>query len=785
MRATDRYTLATARIVAVLVGIVLCAAAGLAQDTLSPHRLIVGDVNVRNNRRMSTQELMGMLRTRVGSEYNPAVIQEDVRTLYGTRQFGNVVPRKEDMPGGKVRITFFVSDVPNVVKEVVYENAHSLKVSELESLTNVKKGAPLNTVANKVACQSIVNRLREKGRLFASCTLKEGGKPGDTRVVFNITEGPQVYIRDIDFVGNHFVSGAVLKTHINSSERLLGINLFSRPYIPALMDNDLRDLIEYYKSFGYLDVRVSREVRWNPGSKTVDVIFHIDEGLQYHVQGPPQVLGSKSFKEVELARNCQVRADEAYNQQKVTADAKRIEAYIGYHGYPVGVQDGVVFTGPGLCQVQYQVQERPPTKVGQIFIVGNTTTKQNVILRQVPLYPGQPLSYPNLKQAEANLARLGIFESNPAAGVRPTVNVLDPESDSPYKDILINVQEARTGSLLFGVGFNSNAGATGSVVLNERNFDIFRWPTSFDDLFSGTAFRGAGQELRLEAVPGTQLQRYTFQFREPYLFDSQYGLNVSGYYYTRIYNEYDEQRTGSRVGISRRFGRFWTGDVTARVENIAGRNIPFYAPIDYQQVQGNNFLTSLRLGITRDSRDSYLRATDGSVFNVSIEQATGDYTFPIFNADFDRFWTVFQRPDGSGRHVVAFHSQVGYAGQNTPVFERFFAGGFRSLRGFQFRGVSPDVNGFKVGGDFLLLNSLEYQLPVNAGDNFFLVAFCDSGTVERDIEIKNYRVTAGFGVRFTVPMLGPVPIALDFGFPIVKAPNDRTQVFSFWMGFFR
>jgi outer membrane protein insertion porin family len=120
------------------------------------------------------------------------------------------------------------------------------------------------------------------------------------------------------------------------------------------------------------------------------------------------------------------------------------------------------------------------------------------------------------------------------------------------------------------------------------------------------------------------------------------------------------------------------------------------------------------------------------------------------------------------------------------VYERYFGGGFRSIRGFQFRGVGPDINGFKVGGDFMFMNSLEYQLPIRASDQVFLVGFVDSGTVSTRInDLDTYRVSAGFGVRFTVPMLGPVPIALDFGFPIVKGSADNTQVFSFWMGFFR
>src|SRR5262249_3630011 len=145
----------------------------------------------------------------------------------------------------------------------------------------------------------------------------------------------------------------------------------------------------------------------------------------------------------------------------------------------------------------------------------------------------------------------------------------------------------------------------------------------------------------------------------------------------------------------------------------------------------------------------------------------------------------YQRPDGSGRHVLAARSEISWEGSNAPVFERFYAGGFRSMRGFEFRGVGPNIDGFEVGGDFQFLNSLEYQIPVQANDHVYLVAFVDSGRVESSLEIKNYRVAAGVGARIVVPMLGPVPIALDFGFPIVKANGDRDQLFSFWVGMFR
>jgi hypothetical protein len=119
------------------------------------------------------------------------------------------------------------------------------------------------------------------------------------------------------------------------------------------------------------------------------------------------------------------------------------------------------------------------------------------------------------------------------------------------------------------------------------------------------------------------------------------------------------------------------------------------------------------------------------------------------------------------------------------TFQRFYAGGFHSVRGFEFRGVGSEPDGLEAGSDFLFLNSLEYQVPVEANHQLYPVCFVDSGTVERSVAVKDYRVSAGCGVRFVVPMLGPVPISLSFGFPIVKDSPDREQIFSFWIGYFR
>jgi outer membrane protein assembly factor BamA len=529
---------------------------------------------------------------------------------------------------------------------------------------------------------------------------------------------------------------------------------------------------------------VQRELIWSEDHRSVKIVFHVEEGARYHVK-QMGIDGNKVFDQKTLLAFTDLRNGDAYDKFVIQADTRRLRDYYGIRGRNVTVRESLHQSGEGEVHVVYQIEEKEPVRVGDVIIEGNPVTRDNVIRRQLNLYPGQILSFPDLIEAERNLSRLGIFEEDPMNGVKPTVEIDRPEVDEPFKTVRVRVKEKPTGSFMIGAGITSDAGLTGSIVVNERNFDITRWPRTFDDILEGRAFRGAGQEFRLEAVPGTQFQRYTASWREPYLFDSRYSLGLSGYYFTRGYTEYSEDRVGGRLTFGRRITDLWSANLTGRVEDVGVFNVSQFAPVEISRDQGHSMLYGTRLGITRDSRDSYLRPTSGSNFEIGAEEVLGTFHYPILTAEGTKYWTTHQRKDGSGRHVLAVRSQVSWAGDNAPVYERFYAGGFRSLRGFSFRGVGPTINGFNIGGNFSLLNTVEYQIPIMANDNLYFVTFIDHGTVERSVDIKDYRVTAGVGLRISVPqLLGPVPLALDFGYPINKAPTDQRQIFSFWLGFF-
>ena len=357
-----------------------------------------------------------------------------------------------------------------------------------------------------------------------------------------------------------------------------------------------------------------------------------------------------------------------------------------------------------------------------------------------------------------------------------------------YADLDIYLAETQTGRINFGGAYNSDNGLVGQLTIDEKNFDLFRYPRSFRDIVDGTAWRGAGQQFRLELVPGANLERYLVSFTEPYLLGTNYSLSVSGYLFDRNYFDWDEERLGGRVAIGRRLTPDLSISMGVRLESITMDNARTDASPQLNANLGTSNLFLGHVGLVRDTRDSMVAATEGSYMSVTFSQAFGDYTFSRGDFDYRRYRLIYERPDGSGRHTLSFGTKLGFTGSETPIFENYFAGGFSTMRGFDFRGAAPSENGVRVGGEFQWLNSLEYTFPLTGDDALKGVLFCDFGTVEEGIELnsENFRVAPGFGFRVAMPGAGGgAPLAFDFAFPVSTAAGDDEKVFSFYLGVLR
>lgn len=448
-----------------------------------------------------------------------------------------------------------------------------------------------------------------------------------------------------------------------------------------------------------------------------------------------------------------------------------------------------------------------PVRPVQYSLDGNTTVSNgqpNGGLGEPPL-SGQPIVPPSgqvLHQPGTGLGRPGVshrpalpFGATATAVSQPPFNIesplVDPNYVDPrYIDIDVLLEEAQTGRLMFGVGVNSDAGVIGNIVIDEQNFDITRWPHSFRDL-AGGAFRGAGQRFRLEALPGTQVQRYTASFSDPYVFNSPFSLSVSGFYYDRFFVDWDEQRVGGHLGLGYSFPERpdLSTSMTFRYETIDIFNPRVPTPLALTEVVGQNDLMSLRFQVSHDRRDSAHLPTEGHLIRLSFEQAFGSFTYPKFEGDYRVYFVTSERPDRTGRHVLGLSLKLGAAGDDTPLYEHFFAGGFSTIRGFDFRGASPRAAGgtVAVGGEFQFLSSAEYRFPLTADDNLYGSFFLDVGTVEESSSVtwSDVRITPGFELRVNVPALGPIPLAIGAGVPIQYETGDKLRAFHFFVGMSR
>ncbi|MBX9581056.1 MAG: outer membrane protein assembly factor BamA, partial [Gemmataceae bacterium] len=768
---------------AVLAAAALLAGGRGADAADTPVGRVIADVVPVNLRNRGPEQVLNQLHTRKGKVYDEGVAQEDIRRLLATKWFvpGGVQVHTKIDPDGKVTVFLYLTELTSTVQEIHYLGAEHLSQDKLRNLTGLRRGEPMNPLANELGRQAILREYLDDGRAYATVELVEGNSPADTRVVYRVVEGPKVKVRGVEFRGNRHATTGRLRTQLATKSEFLGF--MGGRYNPQSIDADLKKLTEYYHGLGHLAAKITPEVVPAADPGHVTVVYHVEEGPVYQVGGV-QIDGLKSIPTEQAQGWIDLKPGQRYDGWVARRDMKTIEHGTGDRGHRIGVEQKLYEdpNQPGVARVHYEVRGDAgrPDRVGQVTIEGNTITQDRVIMNQLGIYPGQILQYPRLEDARMRLARLGIFDPNNP----PQVEVVPNELDSDFKDVRVVVNETQTGNFMIGGSVNSNAGLNGNITLHERNFDLFRFPRSWDDFRTGRAFRGAGQELQIVAQPGTQFQSYSATFREPYLFDTPFGLSNSVYYFTRNYAEYDEKRVGDRLTIDRRLDPIWRLSGTVRVEGVNVSSVPFYAPPSISDDIGWSFLLGLRAGITRDTRDSFITPTKGSVLDVGYEQVLGNYTFPIGTAEFTKFFSseYLQREDGSGKHVLAVRSALQVAGANAPVFERFYAGGFRSMRGFSFRGVGPTENSLKVGGTFAFLNTLEYQVPILQNDKLYFVTFLDHGTVESDVSIRDYRVAAGFGFRIAVPALGPLPIALDFAFPLNQNPWDNRQMFSFSVG---
>jgi len=735
---------------------------------------LVRKIDVEGLKRASESVVRSQIKSALNQPYDPEKATSDIRRIYALGYFTDVLAEVEDFEDG-LRLIFRMVEKP-VLLSVSFKGNKEIKDAELLSLIRLKRGAFFDYPEIKEALQKVLQAYKEKGFFFATVEEEIKERPEGTELTLKITEGPRPRIAKIKFSGNVAFSDRKLSALLATKPRRLIVS-------PGIYDEealtlDLLRVQNFYRERGWLDAIVSRDLEFSPDKRKIYLNIIIEEGERYTL-AEINLTGNRGIPGAEIRRQMRLSSGEPFSAIRIRRDLDAIRSLYGRRGYLLAAVNLETSYAPGQkVNVNYIIVENEPVYVDRIEIRGNRQTKQEVIRRELTFYPGERFNIDELRKSRQRLMNTFYFSKVDFS--------YEPGALPNTRNVVVEVEETEAGFFMIGGGVSSDLGVSGHLTYVQRNFDIRDYPESFKELLPGRSFVGAGQTFRIELAPGSEYSSYSVYFRQPWLFDKPIGLSTNLYFYQRAQESYDEERFGAIIALDRRVDEALTLGVSLRVEQIDITDIAVDAPADVVKVMGTSSIVSVTFSAHYDQRDDPWLPSKGHRLRGSLEVAGGDHTFGKLIVDGRCYKTMKEDEEGRRKHIVSAGGRLGVAAGDLPIFERFFAGGARSIRGFEYRGVGPHIRGYPTGGDLLLLANAEYGFPLHR-ESVRGHLFLDAGAVWSDVgdfDPGEIRAAVGFGLRIYLSPVSPIPIALDFAVPIKSEPGDDEQVFSFSIGAF-
>ncbi|MGE5297427.1 MAG: outer membrane protein assembly factor BamA [Solirubrobacterales bacterium] len=675
-----------------------------------------------------------------------------------------------------------------IIKSIEFEGNEKFKDHVLRERLGFELGERLDPFMAEGGRLTIEEVYRKVGYSSVKVSL-DRTQLADGHLLYIIEEGPRVQIGQIEFEGNESFGDGTLRQVIKIKEKKWLLWPFY--YTEEAINDDVDRLREFYYGQGYLNYKIEAHNELTADGERMDVTFVIEEGPLYHVA---RILfnGNARFTEEQLRADLELREGDVYRKGVADRDARKIEQRYREIGYvDAEVRQTVKFTPEVeefLVNMSIEVKEGRQFRIGRVDITGNEVTKDKVIRRVLDEYDFTPGELYDAKIApkEGN-GRLEKYSQRAASADQVTIRPVAPESGDPnVKDVRVDMEEGMTGMIRPGVGFSSDNGVIGQLIYQQQNFDITDLPKDVGEWFTPwRTYRGAGERFNVRLEPGTRYSQYSVSFADPYWRDEPITFNTLGQSYKRYRESYDEERLKGAFGFEERLNEQWRRSIGFRAENVGVHDLDYDAPEEIREYHGDTQLFGARFGVGYSGVNDIYDPSQGQNISGSYEQVTGDDTFGILEGTYTHYITLHE--DVLGRKtILASKLLAGTMAGDAPPFEKFYAGGTGryGIRGFEYRGVS--TRGLQtnvanpqrkdpIGSDWIFLAGAEITIPL-VGDNFGLLLFTDSGTVDTG----SYRLSIGTGLEIKVPQIfGNMPIRFEIAAPLLKDDEDETQIFSF------
>jgi outer membrane protein insertion porin family len=735
---------------------------------VSQNERIIKAIEIQGNKTISIATILSKIKTRVGEEYKQIVISDDLKRLYNTGYFSDVrVDRQEHDGGLKVIILL---EEKSIIEEVTFSKTRSIKSRVLAKKINTQVGKFLDKKELKDDINTMKELYVKKGFTQAEVDVETfiDEVTNKASIHFVIREGFRIKVKKINIYGNDTFRDKKIKKIIKTRPD----TLFTSGYLKEdILKEDMERIKAFYEQEGFIDVKAQYTIDYLYKGR-IEINIEIEEGQRYYT-GSIVLNGNEVLSNKEISKAMEgIQEGGVFSREKLSVDLSKIRALYFDQGYIfANVRESTSLDSQtGRVEVRLDIDEGGPAFIERINIQGNTRTRDIVIRRELQMHPGDQFDGAKLKRSKERLTNLGYFED---------IGYDIEDTDYPdRKNLVVQVKEAKTGTFSFGGGFSTVDKVVGFVEIEQKNFDFTNWPT----------FTGGGQDLVIRAETGSTRSNYRLSFTEPWVFDHPISGGFDIFRLERQREEdtgyaYDEKRLGGDLRLGKRFSDYVSGNVTYKLEEITIGNLEDNASADLVAEVGKNTVSSLGFGLTRDSRDNIFSPTKGWVLGGNLDVAGGPLGF-----DKD-----FYRLGGRGSYfvplvfnsVLEFRLNTGIVkaygdSDKVPIFERFFAGGARTIRGYDEREVGPldPVTFDPLGGESMVVGTIEYTVPII--EFVKLATFLDAGNVwekVNDFGQDELKSGVGLGLRVKTPI---GPINLDYGYPLNDIPTEEEKQGKFY-----
>ena len=684
-----------------------------------------------------------------------------------------------------------------------FEGSKKLEISKIDEALKLSNAEiRLDSFLDPAKVRKVEGIVREmmkdKGYTDAEVThsLKEvPGGPKLVHLTFNINEGPSVKIRKIDFIGNTAISDGTLRKQMKATKQQWWLSFINGrgTYQETRFDEDAGKIVEFYQNRGYIKANVgapeAKVVGESSDKKTryIELRIPVTEGPRYRV-GNFDFSGNTVVESAALQPFFRLKEGDYYSLDNVRKGLDKAREGYGAGGYfeftgfpdykfrdePDPAADAAVpdalkagsagngAAGPAIVDVTMRLVEGEQYFINRITFVGNTTTHDNVIRREMRIFENNVFNTEGLKVSIRRLNQLGYFK---ALEQGKDISVDKTPGEKNKVDVKVQLEEQNRNQISFGAGVSEFEGFFGQASFQTANF------------------LGRGESLTVSLSAGSRAQNYTVAFTEPFLFDRNMTGSVNLYRNDIRYpGQFTQRSIGTVFGFGYPLGgftRLFTNYSFERVRVtdinelykdplVLARNPFLRDSLLLGASGGERTISKVTPSIVHNTVDQPIFPNQGVRYTASVDLAGLGGNTSFYKPSVEGIWYIRQNARMSlglramGEYIHSFQGSA-----ELPIFQKLFLGGEYSVRGFDIRSIGPKdpITGLVLGGNKDLLFNIEQNF--NIMSQLRVILFYDAGQV-RDVG-ENF----SFWETHVTRIVPPLPLLFDPGLQVNSALDPR------------